>query len=217
MESVDILLLELLSEKKKDRLRAAELLGQLGDPKAVRPLLGIVHNSYEDIDVRIAATRSVAKIGDLNAVPELLDAYGVCTKKLEKPILLAIGQILGRTFPNDDNSREIYSRGLNALIHLVQRDASNLPLRAQDDARDRAEAAAEALGRTGDPKAIPVLTTALERYPDEYVRKAARESLQRFILTHPDAVLRNTPDDRHRLGRLIQDSERDQLLREICK
>ena len=217
MESVDILLLELLSEKKKDRLRAAELLGQLGDPKAVRPLLGIVHNSYEDIDVRIAATQSVAKIGDLNAVPELLDAYGVCTKKLEKPILLAIGQILGRTFPDDDNSREIYSRGLNALIHLVQNDPSNRPLRVIDDVCDRAEAAAEALGRTGDPKAIPVLTTALERYPDEYVRKAARESLQRFILTHPDAVLRNTPDDRHRLGRLIQDSERDQLLREICK
>jgi len=217
MESVDILLLELLSEKKKDRLRAAELLGQLGDPKAVRPLLGIVHNSYEDIDVRIAATRSVAKIGDLNAVPELLDAYGVCTKKLEKPILLAIGQILGRTFPDDDNSREIYSDALNTLIHLVQRDASNLPLRAQDDARDRAEAAAEALGRTGDPKAIPVLTTALERYPDEDVRNAARESLQRFILTHPDAILRNTPEERHRLGRQIQDAQRDELSQQICK
>jgi HEAT repeat protein len=217
MGTVDILLWGLLSEKKKDRLRAAELLGQLGDPKAVRPLLGIVHNSYEDIDVRIAAIQSVAKIGDLNAVPELLNAYGVCTKKLEKPILLAIGQILGRTFPDDDNSREVYSDALNTLIRFVQDDASYLPLRVKYDVRDRAEAAAEALRRTGDPKAIPVLTTALEGYPDEYVRKAARESLQRFIFTHPDAVLRISPDDRHRLGRLIQDAQRDEILQEVCK
>jgi len=217
MPTVDELILELLSEKKKDRLRAAELLGQLGDPKAVPALLGIVHNSYEDIDVRIAATRSVAKIGDLNAVPELLDAYGVCTKRLEKPILVAIGQILGRTFPDDDNSREIYSHAVDTLIRFVQDDASYLPLRVRYDAYDRAEAAAEALGRTGDPKAIPVLTTALERYPDMDVREAARESLHRFILTHPDAVLRISPDDRHLLGRLIQDAERDELSQEICK
>jgi HEAT repeat protein len=217
MPSVDALILELLSEKKKDRLRAAELLGQLGDPKAVPPLLGIVHNPYEDIDVRIAATRSVAKIGDLNAVPELIKAYGVCPKKLEKPILVAIGQILGRTFPDDDNSREIYSHALNTLIHFVQDDASYLPLRVKYDARDRAEAAAEALGRTRDPQAIPVLTNALERYPDEDVRKAARESLHRFILTHPDAVLRISHDDRHRLGRIIQDEEHKKLVREICK
>jgi len=72
MPTVDALILQLLSENKKKRREAAELLGQLGDPKAVSPLLGIVHNSYEDTDVRIAATRSVAKIGDLNAIPDLL-------------------------------------------------------------------------------------------------------------------------------------------------
>jgi hypothetical protein len=153
----------------------------------------------------------------LNAIPDLLYAYGVCTKKLEKPILLAIGQILGRTIPDDDNSREIYSRALNALIVLVRDDPSNLPLRAWYDVRDRAEAAAEALGKIGDPKAVAALTTVLQRYPDSGVRKAARESLQRLILTHPDAVLRNSPEDRHRLGRLFQDSERDELLGEICK
>jgi HEAT repeat protein len=217
MASVDELIRELKTGTRKQRRQAAELLGQLGDPKAVRTLLGIVHNSYEDSDVRIAAIRSVAKIGDLNAIPELLDAYGVCTKKLEKPILLAIGQILGRTFPDDDNSREIYSRALDTLIHLVRDDASYLPLRVRYDVRDRAEAAAEALGRTGDPKAIPVLTNALERYPDMSVRNAARKSLQRFILTHPDAVLRISPEDRHRLGRLIQDAQRDELSQKICK
>ena len=212
MPTVDALILQLLSENKKKRREAAELLGQLGDPKAVSPLLGIVHNSYEDTDVRIAATRSVAKIGDLNAIPDLLYAYGVCTKKLEKPILLAIGQILGRTFPDDDKSREIYSRALNALINLVQDDHIR-----SFDVRDRAEAAAEALGKTGDPKAIPVLITALQRYPDMSVRKAAHKSLQRFILTHPDAVLRISPDDRHLLGRQIQETEREELSREICK
>jgi len=216
MPTVDALILQLLSENKKKRREAAELLGQLGDPKAVPALLGIVHNSYEDIDVRIAATRSVAKIGDLNAIPDLLCAYGVCTKKLEKPILLAIGQILGRTFPDDDNSREIYSDAVDMLIRFVQDDASYLPLRVRYDVSDRAEAAAEALGRTGDPKAIPVLTTALERHSDEDVRNAARESLRRFILTHPDAVLRVSPEDRHRLGRLIQDAERDEFTRSVC-
>ncbi len=216
MATVDELIRQLQSGNRDERREAAIELGKLGDPKAVRPLLGIVRNSYEDIDVRIAATRSVAKIGDLNAIPDLLDVYGVCTEKLEKPILLAIGQILGRTSPDDDNSREIYSRALNTLIHLVQDDRSNLPLRVRYDMSDRAEAAAEALGRTGDPKAIPVLITALQSHPDMSVRKAARESLQRFILTQPDAVLRISPDDRHLLGRLIQETEHDELLQEIC-
>jgi HEAT repeat protein len=212
MATVDELILLLISKNKKERRQSAELLGQLGDPKAVRPLLGIVHNPYEDIDVRIAAARSIGKIGDLNAIPDLLDAYGVCTKKLEKPILLAIGQILGRTFPDDDNSREIYSRALNALIAAVRDDYLR-----DYNVRDRAEAAAEALGKTGDPKAIPILTTALQRYPDEDVRKAARESLREFILMHPDAVLRISPEDRHLLGRLIQEEQRNELVQRVCK
>jgi HEAT repeat protein len=212
MLTVDELVWQLRSQKKKARRQAAELLGQLGDPNAVPALLGTVYSPYEDIDVRIAATRSVAKIGDLNAIPALLDVYGVCTKKLEKPILLAIGEILGRTFPDDDNSREIYSRALDLLIHLVQDEN----LRNFFDVRDRAEAAAEALGRTRDPKAIPALTTALQRYPDMGVRKAARESIHRFILTHPDAILRLPPEDRNLLGRLMQDAERDEFTKRVC-
>ena len=68
----------------------------------------------------------------------------------------------------------------------------------------------------GDPRAIPALVNALHD-DEEDIRKAASQSLLAFVPTHPDAILRLPPDDRHRLGRQIQDSEREELVQELCK
>jgi HEAT repeat protein len=183
MVTVDELIRQLRSESSKKQYEAAIALGQLGDPKAVSALLLKLFNYDENIEVRIAAARSIGQIGDLNVIPDLLDIFGTCTIRLVEPILVAIGEILGRTAPDDEKSREIYSRALDTLIYFAQDDSTH------DDSIVYAVAAAKALGKTRDPKAVTALAIAL-RHSDSKVRSAAQESLQSFALTHPDAILR---------------------------
>ena len=178
MGTVDELIRELQSSRSyKERRDAASALGRLGEPKAVPALLRTLKNYREDTEVLHAAAHAVGKIGDLYAVPELLDAYEATENKVEAPIFEAIGEILGRTSPDDDNSREIYSRAVDTLIQAVQNH------RASDESRADA---ARALGKTRDPKAIPVLTNHLLEDHRREVRVAAAVALRHF--NHPQAI-----------------------------
>jgi len=207
METVDELIGQLRFGGEKERYRAALALGRLGDPKAVPALLDKLSDSIEQIQVRGAAARSIGRIADLNAIPKLLDISELCNIKLMKPILEAVGEILGRTFPVGAESREIYSRAVDTLIQTVENEWSPVDARA---------AAAEALGKTRDPKAVPALARALENSNWE-VRTAAQESLQPFVLTHPDAILRLPIHDRNRIGSALQSLLQKQFSTEICK
>jgi len=83
---------------------------------------------------------------------------------------IALGQ-LGNPKPDDDNSREIYSRAVDTLIQTVQDDSATDEVRA---------AAAEALGRTRDPKAVPVLTEQLREDKPKPIATAAARALSHF-------------------------------------
>jgi HEAT repeat protein len=207
MGTVDELIWQLRLGSEKERYQAAIALGRLGDPKAVSALLKKLSDYAEQTPVRGAAARSIGQIADLNAIPKLLDILELCDVKLMKPILEAVGEILGRTFPVDAESREIYSRAVDTLIQTVENKWSTVDARA---------AAAEALGKTRDPKAVPALAAALENSNWE-VSSAAQESLQPFVLTHPDAILRLPIHDRNRVGRALQSLFQKQLSTAICK
>jgi len=326
-----------------EREQAAIALGQIGDPQAVPALLRRLGNGLEDYAVRIAAARSIGQVGGLEVVPKLFQVYQDTGSEIREAIVDAVGEILSRTSPDDDNSREIYSRAVNKIIQDLKSARTEDEVRvaaakalakirhpqvvdilipimedpyadsyAPTDDFVRAEVA-RVLGSIGDPKAIDPLIRTLENASSEYarelgkaivetlgafpdsrvtdalvkalaydleiarpaaellkklrdrraveplirildskessertrelavdilaamgeprvipalikalrdndedVRKAAFKSLQRFILTHPDAILRTPPEDRHLLGRQIQDAQRNELLKKLC-
>jgi len=170
MGRIDELIRQLESGDPNERYQAASALGELGDPKALPALIRALDDN--DANVHIAAARAVGKTGDLNAIQNLLDAYERRTVRFAEPIFEAIGEILDRTDP-DDKNRAVFSRIVDRLIQFVQQDDSF-------DTIVRAKAAAEALGKTRDPKAIPILLERLRKRGSFEMAKAAARALRHF-------------------------------------
>jgi len=176
MGRVDELIRQLETGNYYERFQAAELLGQLGDTKALPALIRALDDN--DANVHIAAARAVGKIGDLNAIQNLFDAYERRTERYAEPIFDAIGEILGRTSP-DEKKRAVFSHVVDRLIQFVQKDESPNDL-------GRATYAAEALGKTRDPKAVPVLTEKLREDKPFEAATAAAFALRHF--NDPQAI-----------------------------
>jgi len=170
MERVDEFIRQLETGDPDERYQAAELLGQIGDSKALPALIRALDD--RDANVHIAAARAVGKIGDLNAIQNLFDAYERRTVQFAEPIFDAIGEILDRTDP-DDKNRAVFSRIVDRLIQFVKKDESPNEL-------GRATYAAGALGKTRDPKAVPVLTEKLREDKPLEIATAAAFALRHF-------------------------------------
>jgi HEAT repeat protein len=128
------------SERGLSARLAAQALGRLRAPEAIEPLAAWLND--RDEDVRYLAILNLGRIGDQAAAPHLLRAL----ESERAPELQAwIVDSLGRT-----RSAE----ATNAILTLL--DAR--------DARVR-YAAAEALGRIGDPRAKEPLRVARRREP----------------------------------------------------
>ena len=155
MATVDELIRQLETGNAYERRDAAELLGQLGDPQAIPALLRTLQDEDEELFVRERAAHSIGQIGDLNAVSGLVDASGGRPFDINKPILQAIGEILGRTSPDDDHSRKIFSDTVDWLIQQIAQYGKS------EANSERDAAAVEALGKSRDPNAIPVLVEHL--------------------------------------------------------
>jgi len=239
MATVDELIRQLESGDVRARRQAARALGDYRDPRAIDALIRILKDSSVDDDVRAEAARALGRIGDPKAVEPLIRTMEKETGWHVGTLFTAIVEALGafraprvtdaliaalsydyqtaRTAA-ETLKRHRDRRAVEPLIRILDDDA------ARHDTHTR-RLAAEVLGVLGDPRAIPALAKAL-REEDcgldilqlfcEEIRKAASKSLLAFVPTHPDTILRLPPDDRHRLGRLIQDSERDELLEEVC-
>jgi len=161
MGRVDELIQQLESWNAGQRLEAAELLGQLGDPKAVPALLQTLTRRYETTEVRAAAAHAIGKLGDLNAVPELINAYKTHKGFVGLPIVEAVSEILGRTAPEDEKSREVFSNAVNWLIEVAQERNTRLSFPDFQTLCKVRLAAVEALAKIRDPKVIPALTKQL--------------------------------------------------------
>jgi HEAT repeat protein len=180
------------------RSKAARALGRIGDPKAIEPLIRTLENetTWSGGTVREAIAEALGAFRDPRATDALVAA-------LASDYLSACAAAASLKKLRD-------KRAVEPLIRILEGD----PSQHHDYER---EFAAQILGVLGDPRAIPALVNALYDDFSELVPQYASESLQLFVLAYPDAIMQLPPEDRHRLGRLIQDAQRDELLHEVCE
>jgi HEAT repeat protein len=163
------------------RWRAAAALGDLGDLRAVQPLIAALGD--QESRVRWRAAGALGDLGDLRAVEPLIAALrdrnrwvrwraaevlgDLGDPRAFEPLLAALG---------DQNVQE-RSVAARALGQLGGRRAVEPLIRALRDGHwNVRRRAAEALGRLGDPRAVEPLIDALED-GNPFVRRAAAQAL----------------------------------------
>ena len=139
---------------------AAQMLGQIGDTRAVEPLIHMLETSYRKHEV----ARALGRIGGVRAVGPLIRAMGATE----------VG--LGGT------GRRYQNMAADALVEIGDPSVDPLisALSESDMTADARWGAVEALGKIGDRRAaIGVLIEAL-RDSDWEVRLSAARSIERF-------------------------------------
>lgn len=142
-------LIELLKSKYQlDREKAADYLGEIGDPRAVPALI----EALKDPAISWIAAESLGKLGDPRAVPPLIAALGSDEKWLRRNAATALGRI----------GDPAAAGPLTTLL---------------SDGKDNVrQAAASALGMIGIKESVASLQI-LAKDPDENVRQAASASI----------------------------------------
>jgi HEAT repeat protein len=175
------------------RQAAAETLGKLGDPRAVKPLIAALKD--ENAEVRQAAAEALGEIGDPHAVEPLIAVLKDENAEVRQAAAEALGEIgdshvveplIASLGDKDINVRRAATDALVEIGQSVQPLISALG----DELSAVCEAVARALGEIGDPRAVQPLIGALgqssfvhraafgkHRDPDAIVRRAAAEAL----------------------------------------
>jgi HEAT repeat protein len=184
------------ADKWRERAFAAELLGRVGNAKAVPALLDTIQATRaEDADVREIALRALARIKDPRAVVPLVEAL----RKSEVWLAPRIADILGRHgeivvdpmigFLNETTRHPARAWAANILGELRAPRAFPVLVRALGDLDDEVRAkAAGALGRLGDRRAITYLLDTLLTDPAPFVRARIAGALGQF--NEPEVIER---------------------------
>jgi len=164
---------------------AAKALGQLGDTRAVEPLIAALHEDRNS-NVRQAAAEALGQLGDTRAVEPLIAAlrHPIPVLYVQQAAAKALGQ-LGDTRATDplvdtalrDRDLDVRQAATTALKRL--RDARAVePLidALRDPDLDVQQAAAKTLGQLQDIQATKPLIDALQ-HQDLNMRQAAAEAL----------------------------------------
>ena len=167
------------------RSDVATALGQIGDPRAVGPLIGALGDSDEY--VRAGAAEALGRIGDARAVEPLLKVLKDYPPRVNKAVAQAL--VLLHWQPTDDTQRatmavalEEWDEAVSIGAPAVEALMSELHDRMETTYK-RQEKAAEALGKIGDPRAVESLITMVlsERVrPEGHPSWAAAEVLGRI-------------------------------------
>jgi HEAT repeat protein len=139
-------------EKHYDiRRQAAEVLGEMGDARAVKPLIAAFND--KEISVREEAAHALGKIGDGSAVDALIDAFLFTQPNfVGKPAVEALRKI------GADRAVDTFTGALKNRDKWIRHKA------------------AEGLGVMGDARAVEALIDALNDKED-LVRREAASSL----------------------------------------
>jgi len=154
----DLINLLLMHNNASERGKAALKLGEIGDVRAVEPLI----KALEDGDRKMLwqAAWALGEIGDARAVEPLI-------------------RVLKVQFPVD---QELLRESVLALVKIGAHAVEPLIIVLREDADVLTRSlAAQILGQIGDTRAVEPLTEALKDR-EEHVRKAAEEALFRLEL-----------------------------------
>jgi len=187
-------LIRLLERREfRDSARAAEVLGAIGDPRAVLPLIKAL--THDDV-LGPAAAEALGAIGDKRAVEPLVhlvhsdESIGEAAKKalVQMGELEAAGQStpqLLRTLKGQDSPDKF--EAIKAMGERRERAAVELLIRILLDQGYCRIAAAEALGRIGDGRAVDALTQVMSQPYTVYGEEVGR--------ARPVFVIDNLPSD----------------------
>jgi len=163
------LLEQLGSERVKLRRKAASLLGQQRDMRAVEPLVATLQD--EDFKVRQSAASALGQLGDARAVTSLLERLQDESSEMRRSVVCVLGQLkdVRAVEPllltlRDDNA-EVRQGAANALGQLRDIRAVKPLLEILRDTNSEVRgSAASALGQLGALEAVEPL---IERLQDE--------------------------------------------------
>jgi len=127
-----------LSIPSKYQMTAAKLLGEIGDPRAVDPLIDALQD--EDWQVRAEAATALGKIGDAKAIGPLIVALG----DYETPIL---------------PSERVRQAAAKALVEFGEPAVNPLIYAFVDKSGWVRSGAVEVLGEIGEPAIDPLIET----------------------------------------------------------
>jgi HEAT repeat protein len=172
----------------RERAFAAELLGRVGNAKAVPALLETVRATHtEDADVREIALRALARIADPRAVAPLVESL----KSVDVWLAPRLADILTRhgdlavdpliAFLDQPGRQPARAWAANVLGEVGAARAFPVLARGLGDLEDEVRAkCATALGRLGDRRAISYLLEHLLTDPAPFVRARIAATLGRF-------------------------------------
>ncbi len=172
----------------RERAFAGELLGRVGNAKAVPALLQTIEATRtEDADVREISLRALARIADPRAVAPLVEAL----KKSEGWLAPRIADILQRHGPlvvepmigflEDPVRHPARAWAASILGEVKALRAFPTLVRALNDLDDEVRAkSASALGQIGDRRAVTYLIDHLLSDPAPFVRARIAQALGQF-------------------------------------
>lgn len=177
--------------------RELTALGQLGDPRAIEPLVNALQNEISYSDVRAKAAQALGQLGDLRAVEPLVHALqDWSVRRAASEALVEIGQSRLYVFRNEDFSERSSERSktvIDSLGRLLADKSQNVDSSVSIAAIRNADSsvsieAIRILRRLGsDHRAVePLVIALLDRNPE--VRRAVQETLIEFHWQPKDHV-----------------------------
>jgi len=163
------------------RQEAATALGQLGDTRAVEPLIATLRD--EDITVRLAATQALGQLDDERAVQPLIEALDDENRNIQRKTVEALQCLASWTIPRliaalQDSNYWFRRRRAAETLAQIRESVPLIEILQHPDRHVR-RSAVEALAQQGDPRATKPLIDVLEDN-DHYVRRKAAEALGRI-------------------------------------
>lgn len=173
-------LIKALRYQKDEGVRraAAWALGQVGDMRAVNPLIAAFKD--KDYYVREAAARALRQIRDTQAVEPLMAALknedsNVREAAVEALVGIGHGAVERLVTALTDEDWSVRKTAIEALVQIGDARAVELLIAALED-RNWWDAA-KALGKIGDPRAVEPLIAVLKREMSTHGRETALQAL----------------------------------------
>lgn len=184
--AVEPLIAALDNDSRQVRAGAVRVLGEIGDSRAIAPLIGLIERSERkegDSYLRSAAVAALGKIGGPGVVPALIARLKDVEPRVRETAMTELGKLDDPRVVEcaseslKDDSSSVRVSAARALGRRKDASAVEALIAALDDedASVRRDAV-RALGQIGDRRAVEPLIGCLDDVY-EYVRSAAADSL----------------------------------------